>query len=169
MSFRNKETISEKISIARRLYGNWGDELKRDPEISARIEELLVLIKASSELSLRSGVSGECKVCEEEDGGSCCGAGIENRYSPELLLINLLLGATLPESAEFPRSCHFLGECGCVLRAREILCINYMCLKLQKTIPREMLFELQEANGVEMDLIFLLHERIGGFVRKKGI
>ena len=45
----------------------------------------------------------------------------------------------------------------------------YAPLSLQKTIPREMLFELQEANGVEMDLIFLLHARIGGFVRKKGI
>ena len=167
MAFRNEKTISERIAIAGRLYGRWGDELKRDPGISSRIEELSARVKASSELSISSGVSRECGICEEEDGGSCCGAGIEDRYSPELLLLNLLLGATLPESGSSAQSCHFLGKSGCLLQAREILCINYLCRKLQKTIPREMLLQLQEANGAEMDLIFALHERIKGFIREK--
>ncbi len=167
MDFRTGETISEKISVAGRLYLRWGDELKRDPEISARLEELSAGIKASSELSLRSGVSRVCQICEEEEGGSCCGAGIENCYSPELLLINLLFGVTLPESGNFSKSCRFLGEGGCILKAREILCINYLCSKLQKTIPPEMLLQLQEANGAEMDLLFVLHERIKGFIRQK--
>ena len=101
-------------------------------------------------------------------GGSCCGAGIENRYSPELLLINLLLGATLPESGNSARSCYFLGKGGCLLQAREILCTNYLCRKLQETIPKHMLLQLQETNGSEMDLLFALHERIRGFIRQKG-
>lgn len=169
MRLRNEETIEEKISLARRLYFRWGDALKAEPEISARIEELSASVKASSELSVRAGVSRVCKICEEEEGGSCCGAGIENRYSPELLLINLLLGATLPESSECSRSCYFLGGGGCILEVREILCINYLCSKLQKTIPKEMLLQLQEANGSEMDLLFVLHERIKGFVRQKAV
>lgn len=75
MSFRSAETIEEKISIARRLYSSWGDELKRDPGISARIEELSARVKASSELSLRSGVSRECQICEEEEGEAAVAQG----------------------------------------------------------------------------------------------
>ncbi len=167
MRIRGEETIGEKVAIARQLYARWGEELAKDPQIAARIGELGARIKDSSALSLSSGVSGECRICEEEEGGSCCGAGIENRYTPELLLLNLLLGAVLPESGKCPRSCYFLGECGCLLKAREILCINYLCSKLQKTIPNEKLLRLQEANGAEMDLIFLLQERILGFLRQK--
>lgn len=166
MSFRNEETIGERIAIARNLYSRWGAALQADPAIAAGIAELSGLIKASGELCIRSGVSNECRICEEEDGGSCCGAGIEDRYGPEMLVLNLLLGATLPESAKSCGSCHFLGEGGCLLHAREILCINYLCRKLQKTIAPEMLLALQEANGAEMDLIFALHERIRGFLQK---
>ena len=153
--------------MARRLYTKWSEELKKDTGIAGRLEELSTRIVASSRLSVRSGVSNECRICEQEDGGSCCGAGIENRYNAELLLLNLLLGATLPETGHFSGSCHFLGESGCLLHAREILCINYLCIKLQKTTRPEMLFELQEANGAEMDLIFALYERIKGFIRER--
>ena len=70
MSFRNEETIEERISIARRLYRRWGDELKMDPEISARTRDLSAWVKASSDLSVRSGVAGACKMCEEDEGGA---------------------------------------------------------------------------------------------------
>ncbi|MDR3570318.1 MAG: hypothetical protein P4L43_20025 [Syntrophobacteraceae bacterium] len=166
MGFRNEETVGERIAMARCLYSKWGDELRRDPEIAARTRELSTLIKASSVLSSSSGVTNECRICEEEDGGSCCGAGIEDGYGSELLLLNLLLGAVLPGVANSAGSCHFLGETGCVLHARDILCINYMCRRIHETIPPGMLFALRKANGAEMDLIFALHERVKGFIRK---
>lgn len=62
-----------------------------------------------------------------------------------------------------------MGEGGCILKAREILCINYMCSKLQKTIAPEMLLQLQETNGSEMELVFALHDRVRGFIRQKGM
>jgi hypothetical protein len=49
--------------------------------------------------------------------------------------------------------------------ARDILCVNYLCARLQKIIPREKLFQLQEANGSEMELLFILHDRIRNFIR----
>jgi hypothetical protein len=168
MDFRTGQTISEKIAAAHRLYLRWGEQLKNDPAISARLAELSQRVEASSALSLRSGVVEQCRICEEEEGGSCCGQGIENRYSPELLLLNLLLDLKLPEAAKSSKSCFFLGEQGCVLKAREILCINYLCFKLKETIRPEMLLEIQEVNGAEMDLVFALHERIKGFILKKG-
>ncbi|MDR3556335.1 MAG: hypothetical protein P4L55_16395 [Syntrophobacteraceae bacterium] len=167
MDYRNEEPISEKIAIAKRLHAALGDELKMDPQVSVRLEELSVRVKDSSELCLSSGLGEACRICEQDEGGSCCGEGIENRYSPELLLINLLLGVTLPESRKCSRSCYFLGEVGCTLQVREILCINYLCGKLQKTFPPEILRRLQEVNGAEMDLIFGLHDRVKTFVRQK--
>jgi hypothetical protein len=106
------------------------------------------------------GVFAACKQCEEEEGGSCCGSGIENRYSPHLLLVNLLLGSCLPEDRCFENSCYFLGKDGCVLKARDILCINYLCAKINRLLAHEDLLALQKATGKEMETVFFLHEAV---------
>ena len=107
---------------------------------------------------LALGVVAECKHCEEEEGGSCCGAGIEDRYGPVLLLLNLLLGASLPTQVRSRNSCYFLGERGCLLAARHVLCVNYICEKLRKKLTREELIRLQSCAGQELDTLFFLHE-----------
>jgi len=159
--------IDEKITIAKYMFGRWSDALRADSGISGQLQELAAAIEASAGASFRSGIAQVCKRCEQEEGGSCCGAGIEDRYTPELLVINLLLGVTPPESRHSAKSCHFLRERGCILRARDIICVNYLCARLQKIIPPEKLFQLQEANGSEMELLFLLHNRIRNFIRQK--
>jgi len=80
-----------------------------------------------------------------------------------------MLGARLAESENATKSCRFLGERGCVLAARDILCVNYLCIRLQKTIPPEKLLQLQEVNGLEMELLFLLHNRIRNFIRQNTV
>jgi hypothetical protein len=149
------------------MYRRWSDALRADSGISAQLRGLAVKVEASAGAGRRSGVAQICSRCDLEEGGSCCGAGIEDRYTRELLLINLLLGVTLPESRHSPGSCRFLYERGCVLVARDIICVNYLCDRLQKTICPERLFELQEVNGAEMELLFLLHNRIRNFIRQK--
>ena len=101
--------INEKITIAKDLHGRWGESLRTDPCISAQLKELSARVEASSSLCLLSGVARACRLCDREEGGSCCGAGIEDRYSPELLLINLLLGVTLPESRIWQRAAILRG------------------------------------------------------------
>lgn len=152
--------IEDKIRTARTLYDQWSGRLRADPAIRGRLKELAELSRASGRMSVEAGVSEACRRCDEQEGGSCCGAGIENRYTPEMLLINLLLGASLPASRFSDKSCWFLGEGGCVLAARDILCINYLCTRLRKEIPREDLLRLQEANGREMEVLFVLHDGI---------
>jgi hypothetical protein len=159
--------IREKISIAKDLHHRWGEALEADSGISTKLRELSAKVETSRAISSSSGVARACELCDREEGGSCCGAGIEDRYTPELLLINLLLGVNLPESRHSSSSCHFLGECGCILAARDILCVNYLCARLQKTIRLEELFQLQEVNGSEMELLFLLYDRIRNFIRVK--
>jgi hypothetical protein len=159
--------ISEKITLAKDMYGRWGDDLRTDSALSAQLHELAARIETSADACMLSGVAEACMRCDREEGGSCCGAGIEDRYTPELLVINLLLGVKLPESRHSAKSCHFLHERGCILRARDILCVNYLCAGLQKAVPAEKLLLLQEATGPEMELLFRLHDRIRNFIRQK--
>jgi len=135
--------IEEKINAAQDLFKAWREELLRDAKLSNLIEALHQRASASGEANLKLGVSEACKRCDEEEGGSCCGAGIEERYTPHLLLINLLLGGTLPMERCYPDGCHFLGRAGCGLMARDILCINYLCTRIQKLLPHSDLLTLQ--------------------------
>jgi hypothetical protein len=157
-------TISEKIKIARDLFGAWGNDLWRDAEVKGLLELLQENILASGTVSRDLGVLALCKRCEEEEGGSCCGAGIENRYFPPLLLVNLLLGVNLPEDRCFANSCYFLGKEGCGLKARDILCINYLCSEIQRLLAPEKVATLQAVTGEEMETVFVLHEAVKRFI-----
>jgi hypothetical protein len=157
--------IREKIRIAEALFGTWRDELWRDAKVRGLLEDLLENLSASGMVSRGLGILAACKHCDEEEGGSCCGAGIENRYSPHLLLVNLLLGSGLPEERCIANSCHFLGKEGCVLKARDILCINYLCARIQRLLAHEDLLTLQEVTGREMETVFLLHEAVKRITR----
>jgi hypothetical protein len=158
--------ILEKIRIARELFAGFGEVLRADVSLCEQLRELRLRAEESGQAAVRSGVADSCRRCDEEEGGSCCGAGIENRYTPELLLMNILLGADLPESRYFENSCWFLGDRGCILTAREILCINYLCMRLQKELGPESLRQFQETIGSEMEAIFVLHDKIRNFIRQ---
>ena len=112
-----------------------------------------------------SGIADECRQCEHDEGGSCCGAGLENKYSGTLLLINLLLGAKLPSKRTGPSNCHFLGDEGCRLLARHVICVNYICRKISDRIDPERIAILREAEGRELDILFLLNERVKKLLR----
>ncbi|MDL1969819.1 MAG: hypothetical protein LWW94_02380 [Candidatus Desulfofervidaceae bacterium] len=68
----------------------------------------------------------ECKQCALS-GESCCRKGIENKYNGVILLINKLLGVKLPARRLYPDGCYFLGPERCILVAREIICVDYLC------------------------------------------
>jgi len=156
-------SIREKIGEARDLYEAWADRLCGDAGICELLGRLERNIRASTEAMRVLRVDRACKRCEEEEGGSCCGAGIENHYDPLQLLINLLLHAHLPDRKRFQDSCHFLEVDGCCLKARHVLCVNYLCSKLQQTLSREDMNALQGVIGEELETGFALHEA----VRKK--
>jgi hypothetical protein len=115
---------------------------------------------------LDSGLVQACAECETLEGGSCCGRGLEVHYDGELLLINLLLGASLPEERRDPRSCYFLGPKGCVLSARHVLCVNYLCPKAADRIDSKALALLRELEGVQLETLFVLHERVRTVVKE---
>ena len=156
-------SIEEKIGEARALYGAWADRLRRDGRIRSLLLQLEQDIGASMRAMHAFRVAQACKRCEEEEGGSCCGAGIENRYDRFQLLINLLLDVSLPDGHEYADSCYFLRADGCCLKARHVLCVNYLCTKLQRTLSQDEMIALQSLVGEELYTGFVLHEA----VRKK--
>lgn len=153
-------SIHEKIAWARECFEHTGERLLKDHRIADLLNRLSESISESHRAMVASGISDECRQCEDQEGGSCCGAGLENRYSGALLLINLLLGVELPSKKTAPSNCHFLGDKGCRLLARHVICVNYICRKITDRIDPEGIALLREAEGTELDILFLLNEQI---------
>lgn len=152
--------VEQKIRWAIDFLNRWKQDLLRDEKLGEDLGALKRAILRSREQMARIGIVDLCRACEEHEGGSCCGAGIEKNYSATLLLLNLLLDVKLPRSRYDPSSCFFLAEKGCRLLARHVLCVNFLCHKVTSRIPAEKIAGLREEEGTELELLFLLHERI---------
>lgn len=153
-------TIEMKIRKARELYGQCGEKLGADPRVLQLLEKLEAQWRASWQVMEETGIVASCRHCEEEEGGSCCGRDIENRYNETLLLLNLLCGLSLPDERSHANSCIFLGDSGCRLKVRDVICVNYLCTDVQKRLSHEDLVRVQQTVGNELDTVFLLHETV---------
>jgi len=158
-------SVEEKVAWARAGHLSWGEFLREDGDVSRLLPRLRREIEHSRKAMWEGGVTLACRACEEMEGGSCCGAGIERKYDGYLLLINLMLGAELPEERLEPKSCFFLGAEGCCLKARHVICINYLCKKITDQVEPKGLSLLREAEGAELFTLFQLHERIKKLIR----
>jgi len=158
--------IEEKTAWARHCYKEFGDDLVKEKTLVDLLPHLMTAIAASRKEMLQTGFVDVCRRCEEEDGGSCCGVGIENRYDGWLLLVNLLLGVKLPETRRQTDSCFLLGKGGCLLMARHIICINYLCKKITDQIDPRVILKLREKESEEVNTLFILHENIKPVLRK---
>jgi hypothetical protein len=160
--------IQVKANWAIDCYASLGEKLSHDPEIVNLVKHLKKAISESRSAMSETGLSSICRQCEVEEGGSCCGAGLEDRYSAGLLLINLLLEATLPVARFDENSCYFLGKKGCLLKARHAICVNYICSKISHQLDPGLLGVLREKEGVELVALFRLNERIKTLLRQFG-
>jgi hypothetical protein len=153
-------SIEEKIEEARTLFEAWEDRLRQDERIRVLLVSLEQNIRASTQAMRALRVVEACKRCEEQEGGSCCGVGIENRYDSIQLLVNLLLGVSLPDRHTYSDSCYFLQADGCCLTARHVLCVNYLCAKLNRALSQDDLIALQTIVGEELGTGFALYEAV---------
>lgn len=146
----------KKIAVAKTKF----KEIKKRG-LPAEIERLLTdlkhfIIEADTERA-RSGMSEICAECGQK-GNACCAKGVEFKYSPELLLINLLYGVEITEQTEDNNMCYFLKDTGCSLFARDVFCINFICEKIRENIPAEKLKKLRELEGFQLDLQFRIEQ-----------
>jgi hypothetical protein len=163
----SKNSIEYKIELAYHLQANFGQELLQDKEIQDQLFHLDQNIGATWKEMISIGVVRECRDCAAKEG-SCCGTGMENSYDKVLLLINLLLGRTFPSQAYDSNSCYFLGENGCLLRAREVICVNYLCQRISRNIEKEKLIHLQKIAGQELNSLFMLEQHIKKKIKRQG-
>jgi hypothetical protein len=149
----------EIIIKAAELKEHISDNLFKEDEFAHMINELKGLISSTRRERYESGMAEICADCGTS-GKDCCGKGIEFKYSKELLIINMLMGAEIPSKRLSENSCYFLTEKGCSLLARHVFCINFLCQKIRDKISSERLKRLQELEGRELELSFRLEEFI---------
>jgi hypothetical protein len=53
-----------------------------------------------------------------------------------------------------------LSEKGCSLLARHVICVNFLCHKITSSISPEKIAALREKEGIELNLLFMLQERV---------
>ncbi len=159
------DNIMKKIDHARDRFAACQDILLSD----SKLLELLTAFKEARALSHaemeRCGVADICRKCETEAGGSCCGAGIENRYDQWILIANLLLGVSLPETRWKADSCYFLGPKGCILLARHTICVDYLCKDVINQVEPYRISWMREKEGQELEFLFFICERIKGLIK----
>jgi hypothetical protein len=162
----NESSIEEKISWAQNCHRERGTDLLRDGAVETLLKKLQEAIHDSHREMAHAGIMEVCRLCEQEGGGSCCGLGMENKYTGIILLINLLLGHSIPSRRYDPSGCFFLGKEGCRLLARQVICINYLCKEITDRVNPRNIIPLREKEGIEVGLLFQLNELIKKKLRK---
>ncbi|NCO53452.1 MAG: hypothetical protein COX16_13995 [Deltaproteobacteria bacterium CG23_combo_of_CG06-09_8_20_14_all_51_20] len=144
------DLIRVAIEKARRLEIEFGAELRKDAAISSFIEDYRAALVVSREVMERSAMIELCSACAAKTPGGCCFMEVEQWYDPVLLLVNILLGCSLPGIRELPGNCIFLGERGCRISGRYHFCVNYLCDTLKREIGGEMMEKVMSASGLEI-------------------
>ncbi len=152
--------VEERIAWAESCHENLGQALLSDPRSKPLLTRFRESASASHAAMQSTGIVEICRACDQEEGGSCCGAGLEAHYDTLLLLVNRLLGVNLPQSRPDSQSCFFLGPRGCLLTTRHVLCVNYVCGKITSRIPPTGLAALREKEGEELETLLWLNERL---------
>lgn len=158
--------VEAKTDWANDCFEREGPRLLEDQSLAGLLKALRNAAHRSREMMSRTGIADLCSECEEKEGGSCCGAGLEKNFSATLLLINRLLGVPLPPDRKEPSSCFFLSSTGCRLVARHVLCINYVCNKITSRIEPDQLAALREAEGKEVMLLFQVNEELKRLIKR---
>jgi hypothetical protein len=159
-------SIEERYAWALEQHRLYGARLREDAVVDRLLGELHAHVAASRESMAAAGLVQDCRACEEEEGGSCCGRGMEDHYDGVLLLINLMSGAAIEREWRDQESCLFLGAAGCRLPARDHICVNYLCMKINERISPPALAEMRKQQGRELDTLFRLTDHITTLLHK---
>ncbi len=129
-----------------------------------QFHDLLLQLDKNIEISKREMASArvieECADCAANGEGTCCSARTGQKCDSILLLVNLLLNNPLPEKGGKADLCYFLTDSGCSLRARPVICVNFVCSRIREKIPFQTLVHLQKTIGNELDALFRVEEYI---------
>ena len=152
--------VSVKIALAHSVYKTHGLDMLNDRPLSEMLIELDHNIEATQKEMATTGIVDECADCAIQGEGTCCSERTGHKSDVTLLLINLLLGRSLPDKTQSADLCYFLTSSGCALRARPILCVNFVCSRLREKIPHKVMVHVQQTAGHELDVLFRIESYI---------
>ncbi|HIP58101.1 MAG TPA: hypothetical protein EYH00_02195 [Archaeoglobus profundus] len=150
--------IKQKIEKAEKLYIRYKETLLNNTEINYLLKKLSKAIDSTWSYMREVGITEICRECALETG-SCCKRWVEDKFDEYTLLINLLLGVKLPKNRFREDSCFFLGPNGCLLKARDVICVTFLCERILKKIGDKEK-EFQRIAGEELETQFILREKI---------
>ena len=154
------EGIENLIASAYNLCISYGDSLLQDSELHTLLQRLNKTIAATINEMESVGVVKECADCAAHGEGTCCGTRTGYKCDSILILLNLLLGISPVIQTRRTHLCPFLSEQGCSLRARPVICVNFICQRLRRNITHKSLVRLQEVAGEELDALFTVEEYV---------
>ncbi len=128
----------DEIEKALELCERFGSAPSEDAAFGDLLEAYRELISKTDSMMAECGVTAACGRCASVKG-SCCFAGMADGYGALSLYLNLLMGSKLTGEAEDSRSCRFVGEKGCGLKARHSFCLNYFCPELLESLGKEVI------------------------------
>ena len=152
--------IENLIASAYNLRISCGDSLLQDSEMQTLLHRLNKTIAATVNEMESVGVVKECADCAVHGEGTCCGTRTGYKCDSILILLNLLLSVSPVIQTRHPHLCAFLTEQGCSLRARPVICVNFICRRLRRNITHESIVRLQEVAGEELDALFTAEEHV---------
>jgi hypothetical protein len=156
----DKSDVGHQVVLAYNLQKVYGQTLLQDEKVLKLLSQLGQSIENTQKEMINTGIVKECADCAVNVEGTCCGKRTGYKYDSVLLLINLLLGKSLPVKLQDPNLCYFLTEEGCILRSRHVICVNFLCQRLYKNIQHNKLIRLQEIAGYELNTLFIIEEYI---------
>jgi hypothetical protein len=160
---KQEDGIDRQVILAYHLHEVFGQILLKDNKFRALLLRLNQNIETAQREMVSAGIVKECADCAVKGDGTCCGRRTGYKYDSILLFINLLLGKSLPIKSQDPHLCYFLTKEGCSLKARHVICVNFICQRLRKNIQHDKLIRLQEITGEELNTLFIIEE----YIKKK--
>jgi len=160
-----EEIISQKLALVRKIWQKHQKRLQQDPKVQELLFQHQKAFQHAQAVMRLTGAEAFCARCGR-DGISCCGADMELHCDDALLVANLLCEVELPSQRAFPKGCFFLGEEGCILKVRPLICRNFICPELAAFLGPEKTRILQESLEGEARALFLLGEKIRSLVLK---
>lgn len=118
---------AEKLAEARTLFAELAGRLTASGLLTEELELLRSHTQALN-LHMRTMDLGRlCGNCAATPGGGCCSAYMAGNTDAIQILINLLLGISVPQQPDCAENCCFLGPQGCLFLVKPIFCLNYNC------------------------------------------
>ncbi len=156
-----------RLELGLDLHRNYGDGLNGNGQFATELEKLDCLISRLQDQMSTMDMFDHCKSCGQKEGGGCCSAYMAGETDSILILINLLLGVDVGIQRTDDMECVYLGQRGCIFKAKPMFCLNYNCSSIYKSNPREVIACLDKAAGnvlrqqykVEQNLLRLLDIR----------